>query len=264
MAEAHELSITDASNTTRFPEGQAPSTVNNGARALEGMIARWYFDTNFSVEATLSGTVIQATLNRTSITLTGTTSNYVANLLVCLTVGANALVGPCSVRLNDIQTLSLRDEAGSSLSATFAPSGGRIVLVKDHANNYFRLLSGGGQAQGRTFLGHIRLNGYISPAQITSDQNDYNPTGLASCSVLRVNDDQNGRKITGIVAPASGGQTILLMNVGSFTISLPQEDTNSSAANRFFGTNGTAPTLTAKRFMLIHYDETLTRWVQHA
>ena len=40
MAEIDDLNITDASNTARFPEGQAPSTVNNGARALEGIVAR--------------------------------------------------------------------------------------------------------------------------------------------------------------------------------------------------------------------------------
>lgn len=45
MAEIRDLSITDASNTARFPEAQAPSTVNNGARALEGMLARAFEDT---------------------------------------------------------------------------------------------------------------------------------------------------------------------------------------------------------------------------
>lgn len=45
MAEIRDLSVTDASNTARFPEGQNPSTVNNGARALEGMLARAFEDT---------------------------------------------------------------------------------------------------------------------------------------------------------------------------------------------------------------------------
>ena len=40
MAEINDLNVTDGSNTARFPENQLPSTVNNGARALEGMIAR--------------------------------------------------------------------------------------------------------------------------------------------------------------------------------------------------------------------------------
>jgi hypothetical protein len=40
MAEINDLSITDASNTGRFPENMAPSAVNDGARALEGLVAR--------------------------------------------------------------------------------------------------------------------------------------------------------------------------------------------------------------------------------
>jgi hypothetical protein len=53
MAEINDLNITDASNTARFPENQAPSTVNNGARALEGILARGFKD---SVEPTINST----------------------------------------------------------------------------------------------------------------------------------------------------------------------------------------------------------------
>ena len=48
-AEINDLDITDASNTGRFPENQAPSSVNDGARALEGLIARWHENTNSSI-----------------------------------------------------------------------------------------------------------------------------------------------------------------------------------------------------------------------
>ena len=39
-AEINDLSTTDGSNTGRFPENMNPSAVNDGARALEGMLAR--------------------------------------------------------------------------------------------------------------------------------------------------------------------------------------------------------------------------------
>ena len=60
MAEVKDLSATDASNTARFPESQLPSTVNNGARALEGMIARFNQDTNGSVTSSGTNTVTLA------------------------------------------------------------------------------------------------------------------------------------------------------------------------------------------------------------
>jgi hypothetical protein len=74
VAEIHDLNTTDASNTGRFPENMAPSAVNNGARALEGLIARFYTDLVTAPVATLSGSAIQFTSSRTSLTLTGTTS----------------------------------------------------------------------------------------------------------------------------------------------------------------------------------------------
>ena len=51
-AEIDDLNITDASNIGRFPENMAPSAVNDGARALEGLIARWHENTNALIATT--------------------------------------------------------------------------------------------------------------------------------------------------------------------------------------------------------------------
>jgi len=61
MAEVTDLDVVDANNTARFPEGQFPSTVNDGNRALEGMLARHFKDTTDGI-----------------ITTTGTSTAYVA------------------------------------------------------------------------------------------------------------------------------------------------------------------------------------------
>jgi len=66
MAEIVSLSVTDASNTARFPEGQAPSTVNNGARALEGMLARNIRDTQGYITAAGTANAITIALNATT------------------------------------------------------------------------------------------------------------------------------------------------------------------------------------------------------
>ena len=65
MAEINDLDIVDANNTARFPEGQAPSTVNNGARALEGLVARWHKDINASVLTTGTLTAYVYAANQT-------------------------------------------------------------------------------------------------------------------------------------------------------------------------------------------------------
>jgi len=60
MAEMKDLSATDASNTARFPENQQPSTVNNGARALEGLLARFKADIDGSVSSAGTNTITLA------------------------------------------------------------------------------------------------------------------------------------------------------------------------------------------------------------
>lgn len=78
-------------------------------------------------------------------------------------------------------------------------------------------------------------HGTLSPAQITANQNDYNPTGLADASVLRLTTDQP-RRITGLAGGYDGRQ-IEIQNVntigGEGIVILDAENTSSSAANRF-------------------------------
>lgn len=65
MAEINDLTTSDALNTARFPEAMAPSAVNNGARDLEGILARWHRDNNGSLAGALSASGTYAvTLNQ--------------------------------------------------------------------------------------------------------------------------------------------------------------------------------------------------------
>lgn len=94
----------------------------------------------------------------------------------------------------------------------------------------------------------------LSPSQITSNQNDYNPTGLLAAQTLRINSDAR-RTISGLQA-AFTGKKLTVMNVGDFPIVFSFQDTNSSANNRFaFGT-----TLGGGQVMNIQYDGTTGRW----
>ena len=64
-AEVTDLNITDASNTDRFPEGMAPGDVNDAARALEGILARWEKDINGTLDSGGSSSAYTLTPNRT-------------------------------------------------------------------------------------------------------------------------------------------------------------------------------------------------------
>jgi hypothetical protein len=106
----------------------------------------------------------------------------------------------------------------------------------------------------------LRIPGTISPAQITANQNDYNPAGLADATVVRVTTDAS-RTLTGLAGGAAG-RLIIIRNVGSFDLVLAPEDVGSSANNRF--SIGTAITVLPTRSVTLMWDVTLSRWTAFA
>ena len=103
---------------------------------------------------------------------------------------------------------------------------------------------------------NFALPGDISPSQITSNQNDYNPTSLSTASTLRINSDA-ARDITGLQGGADG-RLVILHNIGSFTITLKDENASSTAANRFALSADSA--LATDQACLLQYDSTSSRW----
>ena len=92
MADINDLSVTDASNTARFPESMARASVNNAARALEGMIARWHKDNNGSLATGGTSTAITVTLNQSSIAAWYDGLTFAARITT--TCGATPTINP--------------------------------------------------------------------------------------------------------------------------------------------------------------------------
>lgn len=107
---------------------------------------------------------------------------------------------------------------------------------------------------GTTLHKKFALAGVVSPAQITANQNDYNPANLAGAGVLRVNSDA-ARSVTGL-AGGTDDRMLVLSNVGSFPITFPGQSTSSAAANRF----ASAFTLAADESVWLTYDNASARW----
>lgn len=105
--------------------------------------------------------------------------------------------------------------------------------------------------------GRFKLTGEITPAQITSNQNDYAPAGYLTASVWRISSDA-ARDITGIVA-GDAGEIRILSNVGAFAITLKNASASSAAANRF--TLNADIAIPAKGSAIVRYDSTLANWV---
>ncbi len=94
-----------------------------------------------------------------------------------------------------------------------------------------------------------------SPSQITANQNDY---AGATADINRLSSDA-ARDITGLSARTSG-QTVVLVNVGSATITLKHQNTGSSAANRIIVPWAGDYILAADGAAVLVYDATASRW----
>lgn len=102
----------------------------------------------------------------------------------------------------------------------------------------------------------LALTGVVAPAQITADQDDYAPAGLAAASVLQISTDAP-RGISGL-AGGSEGRCLTIINVGSQPVTLLNDSASSSASNRFSLNDSLV--ISAKQAAMLRYDGTAARW----
>jgi hypothetical protein len=102
------------------------------------------------------------------------------------------------------------------------------------------------------------LSGDISPSQLTANTNNWDPTGLADASVIRVSTDAS-RDLTGIVPKSpDDGRILIIHNIGAQDLVLKDASGSSSAANRF-ALSGDI-TLAGDDAVTLQYDTTSNRW----
>lgn len=109
---------------------------------------------------------------------------------------------------------------------------------------------------GVTVSQTFALSGDISPSQITTNVNNYNPTGLSTATVLRLYTDAS-RNITGLAGGADG-RVLRIENYGSFDIVLKNQSASSTAANRFALISDL--TIVPNTVVELQYDSTTSRW----
>lgn len=125
----------------------------------------------------------------------------------------------------------------------------------DHAVAVVRGRVSGVAATGTSTISEI---GLISiDATISADTDDWNPTGLATASIIRATATATWN-LTGITAPAQD-VLLILNNVGSNAITLVN-DATSTAGNRFLLPGGTDLSLGADNGLWLVYDGTTNRW----
>lgn len=106
--------------------------------------------------------------------------------------------------------------------------------------------------------GYLAESGIVSAAQITSNQNNYNPTGLSGARILRLSSDAS-RDITGIVAQAN--HMIWVFNAGGFNIVFKHASGSSAAGNMFICPGAADYTLTPGSSLQLYYDTVSAFWL---
>ena len=123
---------------------------------------------------------------------------------------------------------SITTAVGDTAVAVYLGSGNWQVL-------FYQTASGAALSSSLNFTGALFVNSQITPTTLSSSQNNYSPTGLATANVIRLTASA-AVNITGIAAPATNGQRLTLQNAdpaGGFNITLTANDANSTAPNRF-------------------------------
>lgn len=133
MAEIADLSTTDASNTARFPESQLVPTLNNGARALEGILARWFADTNGSIASAGTSPAYTITTNRT---LTA----HAAGIELKFRAHADYYSGSATVTINALAAKSLVRQGGADLLPGDIVTGQLVHILYNSVNDNYECL----------------------------------------------------------------------------------------------------------------------------
>ncbi len=98
----------------------------------------------------------------------------------------------------------------------------------------------------------------IRPSQITSDQDNYSPTGWSTATLVLLSGDNGIRAITSFAA-GSDGQEKKLLNIGSYPLYIPGEHPDGTAANRVISDRDYL--LFPGSGVTVIYDGTLSRWL---
>jgi hypothetical protein len=151
------------------------------------------------------------------------------------------------------------------------PGGDVIIAGRDAATTTAANRNGGnailraGDPTGTGTPGTIQFNdavaenAIISPGALGATQDNWAPTGLSSCNVIRVTPAAGGTTLSGIVAGVSG-RRIMLCNISATDSLTLAHDATSTNANRFLCPNNANLVIPPNGTREIWYDLTTARY----
>lgn len=142
-----------ADSTINWAEGQAPSTVNNSARAMMAVIAKYYKDINGTLATTGSANVYAVTNN-------GGDAAYYTGMTLAVTPNFSNTAA-CTINVNTIGAKSIKLLSGSDPAANDILSGAIQILIYNGTNfiliNKYTNFALYALLAGATFTGDVVL-----------------------------------------------------------------------------------------------------------
>ncbi|MEQ8504579.1 MAG: hypothetical protein RIB80_04585 [Rhodospirillales bacterium] len=174
-AEVDDLSTTDANNTNAsygFPEGMAPSAVNDNARAFQGMIARWYQDISGAITAGGSS-------NAYTLSASRTISAYEDGQVFLFRAGfANS--STASLNVDSVGAKEIKKEHDEGLTSGDIEQNQMVAVVYDSTADVFQVISpliGSGYTDPLTTRGDLLVRDASSTTRLA--------VGVTSGAVLK-------------------------------------------------------------------------------
>lgn len=196
--------------------------------------------------------------------LTGSAKfNVTGNDAVINAIAATGTNGPYLSITNTSGALisGVESSAGGTLfvgtaaySVVFGTANAKSLHLATNNNVRLTIDSAGEATFAASVTGAYYRNLISSPAQITSNQNDYNPGAFGW---LRLSTDAS-RDITGFTGGAEGRE-LRITNIGAFNIVL-KEQVTSTAANQIITGTAADVTIATLKSALLKYDSVSSRW----
>jgi len=155
MAELQDLSITAAANDGRFPEGQQASTLNDGARELEAMLAREFKDRSGLINSSGTGSAYLIQPFR-AITAFAAGMRFMFKAHVVNT-------GAATLQVAALAAKPLRRQGGAALAAGDIAANQLVDVVYNAAEDHFEAVGVRGGATSN-HLGTYTVAGLPSSA----------------------------------------------------------------------------------------------------
>lgn len=276
--------------TTNIVEHQLPDNTANALLIREGVTANEYFtiDTTNAQEQITFGerTAGTASLVRMNFHIdpADATAFYVRDnsrdwIIIHTTTGYIQLGGTAGSAVRFGSTSG----SGCSVLGTITDNTSNVFVIEDPANNDYLSITttNGGEVvalgNGNTnpairILGILevdsamRMDAPLSPTALAASgtTNNYAPGGLVDANVVRLTvTPTGGHTLTGLVPPTDTNLLYYLFNISAGateTITLTNEDTNSTAANRFVLPGAASLVMTNQSGVVLWYDATANRW----